>query len=158
MPVSCPSAPERVVRHERELFLVRKLRRRVSSSLRPARMHELHARLRLRGEDNALVLRRLSGWSGVTEWVDHNERLAEAQERQADALEALAEQMEVQNAAILSQTHAIEQLVAVQFSGNPADAPNTASLASRVEDGVLDLSTGVDLDAVERAAREVNQS
>jgi len=76
------------------------------------------------------------------------------QQRQAEALEAIDEQLRIQNAALLRQTRALEKLVGVQFSGNPADAPTTTSLAGGVEDAALDLRERVDLDAVRRVADE----
>lgn len=77
-----------------------------------------------------------------------------ALKRQADALETLAEQVEIQNALLLQQNMALERLVSVQFRGNPDDAPRTASLASNTESFALDLRERVDLDAVGRVADE----
>ena len=82
------------------------------------------------------------------------ERRNEILERQADALESLADQGRIQNGLLLEQTRALEKLVAVQFTGNPADVPSSRSLASSAEDGVLDLTEQVDLDAVGRVADE----
>jgi|GEM_PF-6481323 len=78
------------------------------------------------------------------------ERQTEAAERQADALEDLAEQLAIQNGALQTQIRTLEKLVAVEFSGHPDDVPTPNSIASSTEDGVLSIAEQVDVDEARR--------
>jgi hypothetical protein len=75
-----------------------------------------------------------------------------ALERQAEALEDVAEQMRIQNAALVELTRTLDKLVAVEMTGHPEDSRSGRSVAGWVEDAALDLEERVDLDAVHRAA------
>lgn len=80
------------------------------------------------------------------------ERQAEAAERQADALEDLAEQVTVQNGALQAQIRTLERLVSVQMAGVPDEAPTPTSVASSTADGVLSIAEQVDVDEARRWA------
>jgi K+/H+ antiporter YhaU regulatory subunit KhtT len=85
---------------------------------------------------------------------DEIQKLTRLQERQTEALEEIAEQMAIQNGALLSQTRTLEKLVAVNFRGNPDDVPTQTSIASATADGVLNIAEQVDIDRAQRWADE----
>ncbi|MFB6196402.1 MAG: hypothetical protein ABEI80_09530, partial [Haloplanus sp.] len=74
-------------------------------------------------------------------------------ERQADALEDVAEQLRIQNAALVELTRTLDKLVAVEMTGHPEDGRSGRSVAGWVEDAALDLEERVDMNAVDRAAK-----
>ncbi|WP_338740358.1 hypothetical protein [Haloplanus salilacus] len=75
-----------------------------------------------------------------------------AMERQADALEDVAEQMRIQNAALIELTRTLDKLVAVEMAGHPDGGSggrrSQRSITGCVEDAAIDLEERVDLDAV----------
>jgi len=76
-----------------------------------------------------------------------------ALERQADALEEIAEQQRIQNAALLELIRTLDHRLPELHDHPPAEptSPRSGrSLAGWVEDAALDLDERVDLDAVDR--------
>ncbi|MFD1599331.1 hypothetical protein [Halobellus rarus] len=78
-----------------------------------------------------------------------------ALERQADALEEIAEQQRIQNAALLELIRTFDHRLPELHDHPPAEPtpPRSGrSLAGWVEDAALDLDERVDLDAVDRVS------
>ncbi|QGX94991.1 hypothetical protein EI982_09405 [Haloplanus rallus] len=75
-----------------------------------------------------------------------------AMERQAEAIEDVAEQMRIQNAALVELTRTLDKLVAVEMTDHPGDGRSGRNVAGAVEDAALDVEERVDLDAVDRVA------
>jgi len=73
--------------------------------------------------------------------------------RQADALEDVAEQLEIQNAILLELVSTQQRRNRVALKRDPDDWPSPRSRASSVEDNVLTLREDVDLRAVDWAQR-----
>jgi hypothetical protein len=95
--------------------------------------------------------------------VDRGDRVAtdggfeelNALERQADALEEIAEQQRIQNAALLELIRTLDHRLPELHDHPPAEptSPRSGqSLAGWVEDAALDLDERVDLDAVARVS------
>ncbi|AXG09496.1 hypothetical protein [Haloplanus rubicundus] len=75
-------------------------------------------------------------------------------ERQADALEDIAEQMRVQNAALVELIRTLDTRAAQDIGiEEPVSGRSGKSVAGWVEDAALDIEERVDLDAVDRAAK-----
>ncbi len=83
------------------------------------------------------------------------DRLADAAERQAEALETLADRQRVTNAALAELIRTIDTRAAEQIGIEEPTASRTGrSVAGWIEDAALDLAEGVDLDAVDRAQED----
>lgn len=74
--------------------------------------------------------------------------------RQADALEDIAEQMRVQNAALVELIRTLDTRAAQDIGiEEPVSGRSGKSVAAWVEDAALDIEERVDLDAIDRAAK-----
>jgi hypothetical protein len=83
------------------------------------------------------------------------DRLADAAERQAEALETLAERQRVTNAALAELIRTIDARAAQQIGiEEPTTGRTGRSVAGWIEDATLDLAEGVDLDAVDRVRED----
>jgi hypothetical protein len=96
--------------------------------------------------------------------VDHGDRVAtdggsleelNALERQADALEEIAEQQRIQNAVLFELARTLDHRLP-ELRDHPPEEPSMPrsgrSLAGWVEDAALDLDERVDLNAVDRVS------
>jgi hypothetical protein len=81
-------------------------------------------------------------------------RIDEHQEEQTDALDRVADQLEIQNAVLFEAVRALQRQNRIAMGRDPDDVPSPTSLASMVEDGALHLAEGVDLEAAQRCADE----
>ena len=80
------------------------------------------------------------------------ERAVESWERQEDALQDLAQQIEIQNAVLLELVSTQQRANRIAMKRNPDDWPSPKSRATSVEDNVLYLAESVDVDAAKRYA------
>ena len=83
----------------------------------------------------------------------HNDERTEQLERQAAALEDLAEQIEIQNAVLLELVHAQHRRLCVDMGKDP-DRYSRESQTGFVQDNVMDLFERVDVDTARLYADE----
>ncbi len=76
----------------------------------------------------------------------------EQQRRQADALEEVAERLQVQNGILFELITELDRANSIAMKGVPDDAQRPKSRATGVQDGVTYLAENVDLDEATRWA------
>lgn len=82
------------------------------------------------------------------------ERIQQNETNQVDALDRVADQLEIQNAVLFQAVRVLQRQNRIAMGRDPDDVPRQTSLASMVEDGVLHLAEGVDIDSARRWADE----
>jgi hypothetical protein len=75
-------------------------------------------------------------------------------ERQADALEAIADQLAIQNAVLFELVRQQERRAQIAMERPPDETRTPESTATAVQDAALHLAERVDLDEVRRWADE----
>jgi hypothetical protein len=86
--------------------------------------------------------------------ADVLERQEEHQRRQTEALETLAEQLEVQNGLLFELITELDRRNSIAMTGVPDEASRPKSRATSVQDGVTYLAEQVDVDEATRWADE----
>lgn len=82
------------------------------------------------------------------------ERIEENQRAQTEALEELGDRLAIQNAVLLEVVATQQRANRVAMGRDPDDWPSPKSRATTVEDNVLHLLEGVDLQTARRYADE----